>query len=166
MKFSIAHELSVSAEQLWKLLFHPDLENAVTAATRLKEFAVVTKEDGNILRRDVRVTPNIELPGPLKALVGDAIGYREVDLVPKSGPMEYKWTVTPDALTGKILIGGTFRVDPLGSNRCKRVIAGDVTVKIFGLGGLAEKFIVSQLEETYGVIAKEQDRWIRQHGNA
>jgi hypothetical protein len=166
VKFSITHDYNVSADQLWKYLFDPALEKSVAVATNLKEFVVTPKDDGATLRRSVRVTPDIELPGPLKKLVGGAIGYNEIDIVPKNGPMEYKWDVTPDALPGKIHIGGVFRVEPTGANRCRRTIAGEVTVKVFGLGGLAEKFIISQLEETYGVVAQEQDRWIRQQSNA
>lgn len=166
MKFSISHELNVSADQLWKDLFHPDMEKSVSVATKLKEFFVDTKDEGSTLRRNVRVVPNVELPGALKAVLGNTIGYREVDVVPKSGPMEYKWTVTTDAIPDKISIGGTFRVEPLGPTRCKRIISGDVTVKIFGLGGLAEKFIISQLEENYEMVAKEQERWFKQQNKA
>ena len=164
MKFSITHDYNISADDLWKHLFDPELEASVKQAADLAEFDVKSRKEGDLLIRDVRVLPNIDLPGPLRKVFGDSIGYREEDRVPQDGSMEYSWKARPDTLADKVKMEGVFRVEPIDEGRCRRVIEGEVQVKIFGVGGMAEKFMLGELKKSYAKVAAEQERWIKAKG--
>lgn len=161
MHFRIEHQLGVSAPDYWRFLFDPELEVAVKQAAGLKRFDVKTRHEGAAMVREVEVLPNIEVPAMIAKLVGDNIGYHETDRVPKTGAMRYEWLVVSHALPDKLAMGGSFVVEPAGSRCCQRVIEGEVKVKIFGVGGIVEKFIVFEVEKTYAIVAREQERWIR-----
>jgi hypothetical protein len=164
MKFEISHELGVSAEALWKNNFNPDLEAVIQKEIRLQEYKVDSKKQGATTIRSVRVVPTVDMPTVLKKAIGaDTIGYVEEQRIPAKG-MHYEWKTTADKLTDKIDIHGTFRVEPLGPDRCKRTFEGEARVRIFGVGGLAEKFLVSELERQYGQVAGIQERWIKANG--
>ena len=165
MKFSIVHELAVPADKLWENLFEPELEASVKQAIKLSEFRVLESKDaGNLTLRKVHVHPDIPLPGPLKA-VFKSLGYTEEDRIAKTG-MQYDFSVTPDSMADKIHIGGNFKVEPLGADRCRRTLSGEVTIKIFGVGKLAEKFAIDELDKNYAQVAREQERWIKAKGRA
>ncbi len=162
MKFNISHELNVPAEALWKHHFNPELEAVVQKEIRLQEYRVEASKQGDTTVRRVRVIPTVDMPGPLRKIMGDTIGYWEEQRVSASA-LRYDFKVTPDKMPDKIDVHGTFSIEPLGPDRCRRTMAGEATVKIFGVGGLAEKFLVGELERQYGDVARVQEQWIRTH---
>lgn len=167
MKFRIVHDVNVPAEKYWQYLMDPELEAAVAKALNLAEWRVHDAGDkGGRFERKVHVVPDVVLPGPLKKLVGDSIGYTQTDMVPKTGT-RYDWTAIPDALSDKAAITGVFAIEAAGDARSRRIIEGEVKVKIFAIGGMVEKFVIDELEKNYLKAAREQERWIRAKlGNA
>lgn len=167
MKFRVVHEVNVPADKYWQYLMDPELEAAVAKALNLAVWQVYDAGDqGGRFVRKVHVVPDVVLPGPLKKLVGESIGYTQTDMVPKTGT-QYEWTAVPDALADKASMTGTFAIEPAGEGRARRTIAGEVNVKIFAIGGMVEKFVVDELEKNYLKAAREQERWIRAKlGNA
>jgi hypothetical protein len=165
MKFNIVHEYNVPADKLWQYNFDPECEAAVVKATGLQEFKVgESKDAGSVTVRRVHVIPNVVLPGAVKAVIGNTLGYTEEDRISKTA-MQYDFTVTPDTLADKMHTSGVFKVEPLGPGRCKRTLAGEVNVKIFGVGKVLEKFVCDELEKSYATVAREQERWIKAKGS-
>lgn len=161
MKFRIVHDVNVPAEKYWQYLMDPELEAAVAKVTNLAEFRVFEAGDqGGLFVRKVHVIPDVVLPGALKKIIGDTIGYTQTDRVPK-GVTYYDWTAIPDAIADKAKISGKFTVESTGEGRSRRTIEGDVDVKIMLVGKLAEKFVIDELEKNYAKVAREQERWIR-----
>lgn len=163
MKFKIVHELAVPAEKLWQYLFDAEMEKAASSKVTSEYKVIEEKEVNGITERTVRTIPNVVLPGPIKKLFGDQIGYRQFDRIPKEGT-RYSFTVVPDMFADKITVAGDFIVEPLGPDRCRRTIAGDVIVKIFGVGGLIEKFVVAELDKNYATVAREQEKFVQGKG--
>lgn len=160
MKFRIVHDVNVAADKYWQYLFDPALEASVAKATNLAEFRVMESGDqGGVFVRKVHVIPDVVLPGPLKKLLGDSVGYTETDRAPQGG-MQYDWVAIPDAIADKARISGVFKIEAAGEDRSRRTIEGEVEVKIFGIGKLAEKFVIDELEKNYAKVAREQGRWI------
>ena len=162
MKFNNIYDYDVAAESLWRNLFNPEMEAAMKKAADLLQWNVTTVKEGGKSVRTVKVLPSIELPGAIKKIVGEKIGYTETDWVPLTGDMFYDWSVRSDAVGDKMTMTGIFKVESLGENRCRRTIAGDINVKIFGVGGLLEKFMVSEMEKMYAKIAVAQEQWLKQ----
>ena len=165
MKFKIVDELNVPAHHFWNHLFTTEMEAVIREGGNLDEYYAEVTEEPTILHRRVRTLPRLNLPAALKKVVGgDSLGYIEEQKVPKDGKMEYEWESIPDQanLAKKSYTGGTFKVEPLGDDRCRRTIEGEVNVKIFGVGTLAEKYIVSEMEKTYHNVAKAQEKYVKE----
>ena len=63
----------------------------------------------------------------------------------------------------KITIGGTLDFEAAAGG-VKRILAGVIDVTLFGLGGLVEKVVVSNVEKSYGDAAAFTARWIAAGG--
>jgi hypothetical protein len=161
MKFKVVHELDVPADKYWANLFNPDLERAASAKVTSEYRVLEEKEVNGVTERTVRTVPDVVLPGPIKKLFGNQIGYKQYDRIPKGGGTQYTFKVVPDMFSDKIEVDGNFVIEPLGENRCRRTISGEVTVKIFGVGGLFEKFVAAELDKNYATVAHEQEKWIK-----
>ncbi len=163
MKFHIVDELDVPAKHFWNLLFTPEMEAVIREGGNLEEYHAEVTEEPTILHRRVRTVPRLDMPAALKKVVGaDTMGYIEEQKVPKDGPMEFQWKSIPDKLADKSKTEGVFRVEPIGDNRCRRIIEGVVEVKIFGVGTLAEKYIIGEMEKTYHKVAKAQEKFVKE----
>lgn len=163
MKFKIVDELNVPAKHFWNHLFTTEMEAVIREGGNLEEYHAEVTEEPTILHRRVRTVPRLDMPGALKKVVGsDTLGYIEEQKVPKDGTMEYQWESIPDKLADKSYTGGNFKVEPLGEDRCRRTIEGEVKVKIFGVGTLAEKYIVGEMEKTYHAVATAQEKYVKE----
>jgi len=122
------------------------------------------EERGGALHRVVEVVPYVgELPGALKAVVGEGIGYEERGVLDRAGK-SYKVMVVPNKLADKLAIKVDLWTVADGDNRCKRKARAEATVKIFGVGGTIEKRILSDLERSYQKSAEFTNRFIAEKG--
>ena len=88
------------------------------------------------------------MPGPLKKVMGGAATQSmtmklTVNTKNSSGTME----MIPGQLADKIKVTGKVSIAKEGNKWVQR-INGDATVKIFGIGKMAEKFLVEQLQNS------------------
>jgi hypothetical protein len=102
--------------------------------------------------RHVRVEPAREIPGPVaKILGGNKFSYVE-ELEYELGKGKGRWRIVTSMMTDKIDAQGTLELVAVPGG-CKRVVAGDIKVSIFGVGGIIEKFVVSDVEKSYDAAA-------------
>jgi hypothetical protein len=82
-----------------------------------------------------------------KILGGEAIAYTEtIEYALGSG--RGRWQTASSVLTDKISSDGELFFRQAG-NGVERQVVGHVTVRLFGLGGLIERFIVADVENSY-----------------
>ena len=65
----------------------------------------------------------------------------------------------PNIFPNKVTIEGTFSFEE-SSVGVKRIIGGAITVKVLGIGAVAEKFIVADVERSYDDAARFTQDWI------
>ena len=70
--------------------------------------------------------------------------------------------VVASGMTDKVKCRGAFWVEPMGDKRCRRVLDMEVKVSVFGVGGMIEKLIIKDLEDSYGKSADYTNRWVRE----
>lgn len=73
----------------------------------------------------------------------------EYDVAARSG----RWKTIPNLFTERVVNAGTIELASDGSGT-RRIVRGDVRVKLFGFGGLVERMIVSEIEKSYAANAK------------
>ncbi len=115
--------------------------------------------DGPKWTMRTRVTPQDNMPGFLKKIIGGGFSYEE-NLVHDKDSMVVTCAMTPSAMRDKLTMKYTMTLRPEGENACRRTMAWDLEVKIFGVGGQIEKFAAGEIER--GMEASAQ--YMNQHG--
>lgn len=161
MKYVIDQEFRCeSVERFRDVYFSEDFNNRVAGEIGLKERRLVeekTLDDGRVLRR-VRMVPNVQLPAALKKLIGDhEIAYDEVSTFdPAKNEVEY---FIDSKAKDRVSVTGIIRFVP-SSGGVRRVIDCEVSAKVFGLGGVIEKLIESEVKKGYEKIALVMQRYL------
>ncbi|MEO7035725.1 MAG: DUF2505 family protein [Polyangiaceae bacterium] len=152
----VEHVFKCSEETFWTKVFFDDEYNRRLFQEILK-FPVwrvaKTEERGDEILRTIEASPPIgDLPGPLKAVVGDNAGYEERGVFNKK-TRRYRVQVVPNRMADKISVVVEMWTEALGDGQCKRVAIATATAKIFGIGGMLEKKMLSDLERSYAKSA-------------
>lgn len=155
--FSVEHRFNCSEESFWSQVFFDQDYNRRLFLEFLKFTGwreLKTEERDNQVHRVVEAIPPIgDLPGPLKAIVGEGAGYEERGVFDRANK-RYTATVVPNRLADKISVRIELSTVADGPDHCKRIAKGSVTAKIFGVGGLLEKKMISDLEKSYAKSAE------------
>src|SRR5688500_3041137 len=94
----IEHVYNCSEDTFWNKVFLDDEYNnrLFTEAPELPVFEKLNQEeDDKELRRSINVVPKLgPMPGPLKAVIGEGLGYREDGVLDKKA-RRYSINITP-----------------------------------------------------------------------
>ncbi|HVU05107.1 MAG TPA: DUF2505 family protein [Polyangiaceae bacterium] len=162
----IEHVFETTDDGFWKLFFDPEYNRKLFLETLGFESWKIASfdESDSRIERVVDVVPKVgELPGPLKKLAEGGAGYRERDSFDKA-QKRMKVTIEPSALQGKLTIGGTMYTKPEGDRRVRRIYDTSVVAKVFGVGGMIENRILSEVKTSYDQAAVFTNRWIKEKG--
>lgn len=163
---NIEHTLNCNEETFWEKIFLDKAfnERLYKQVLRFPEFNEVKREDtGSEIRRTVAVTPDVgELPGPIRKVAGDNMSYSEEGVFDKQS-RRYRMQVKPSTLADKLSIKGELWTEPAGPGKIKRIFKADVTCKIFGVGGMIEKRIISEMEKSYDTAARFTNQYVAEN---
>ncbi|MEZ4221159.1 MAG: DUF2505 family protein [Polyangiaceae bacterium] len=163
----IEHTYNCNEDTFWdKIFFESDYnEQMFKKALEFPGYEVADqKEDDSSIRRSINVVPKLgPMPGPVKKLIGDGLGYREDGVYDKKS-RRYTIKITPNKLADKIKIEGVLYTKPAGDNKLSRVFECKVEVKIFGVGGLVEKQVIGDMETSYAKGAEFTNKYIAEKG--
>ncbi|MCP4500796.1 MAG: DUF2505 family protein [Deltaproteobacteria bacterium] len=163
MKFRIEDTFkNITLEEYEKLHFDEEFNIAMCKAVKLSRDLKKVDDDGTTFHRAVLVGPDRVMPAAMKKVVKvDRIEYEErIDY--KWGSYEARWETIPNIMPNKVTTNGKlgFKEVPGGVLRWSE---GEIKVKILGVGGMVEKFIVADVEKSYVDAANFTQRWIDDH---
>ncbi|HEY5955294.1 MAG TPA: DUF2505 family protein [Polyangiaceae bacterium] len=166
-KARIVHELGCSEELFWDQLFFDDDFNRRLFLEELgfSNWRVIHRGDisAPIVDVEIEVTPKLgDLPGPLRTIVGEGLSYREVGRLNRTS-RRYAVKAQSAKLGDRLIVEGELYTEALGPNRCRRIFDVRVEAKIFGIGGLLEKRVISDIEHNYEVSAGYITRYAKEH---
>jgi hypothetical protein len=116
------------------------------------------------VRRLVRATPPLgDLPGPLKAAIGDSAGYEERGVYDRK-TNRYEARVLPNRLGDKVTVELAFSTAALEGERCRRTVDGTVVARVFAIGGLLEQRMIADLRRSYEKSADFTNRFVAEKG--
>jgi hypothetical protein len=164
MKFKVEHAFSgITPDEYEKLYFDEAFNDELCKAVELERTLIKKDVKGKHLSRAVKVSPKREIPAPAAKILGSSkleyTEYVEYDL----GSFKGTWKTVSAIMSDKIESGGTFQFTKKGDG-IVRVLDGDIKVKIFGVGGVVEKFIVMDVEKSYDRAAEFTRRWLARGG--
>jgi hypothetical protein len=163
----IQHDFDCTEATFWDLFLDDTYNQALFQGfLKFPRWQVLERvERGNELHRVVEVEPYVgELPGPIKKIVGESFSYREVGYLDRQKQRYYVRIVT-SRLSDKFSVECEQYTEPLdGGKRCRRIFLANVGVHIFGVGGLIERRIVTDLSRSYDIGAQFTNDYVKKHG--
>lgn len=162
----IEHTYDCSAEAFWDQIFLDDEYNRKLFVGELhfSEWRVVRSEQrGTELHRVIEATPPLgELPGVLKKLLSEGLGYEERGVLDRKN-LRYKLEVTPRSLASKLTIQGELTTVPVSEKSCRRIYVARAEARVLGVGGMIEQRLLDDIEKSYNKSAVFTNRWIAEH---
>lgn len=163
----IEHVYDCSAEVFWTKIFLDDEYNRklFLDALHYTDWKVLRSEErGHEVHRVIECTPALpsDLPGALKRLLGDGLGYEEHGVLDRE-KQRYRVDVKPRSLASKMTITGELSTEPLGPHSCRRIYVPKVEARVLGVGGMIEQRLLDDIEKSYNKSAQFTNRWIAEH---
>lgn len=137
-QFTLTQDIDADVAHHWRLF----LDDAYDRANYLEglhypSYTLVERvETDTQIRRTIRVTPKLDLPGPVAKLFGNGFGYTDAGVFDKTAQI-WKSQTTPNMLKGKLRSESVVRCEPSG-DRCRRICEILVECTVFAIGGLVE----------------------------
>ena len=159
MHFRFEHDFDIEPAPYWDLFFSEDYNVDLYRQLKMKDRVVLEqREDGNLLKRSVRFSPEEEIPAVFRSVIKD-LGYTERDVFDRArSSMEV--VIEPELMKSKFDFRGVYSVRPSGPGKCKRLFEGDIKVSIMLIGGQIEKYMIDRLRTSYDIAADVTRRWI------
>jgi hypothetical protein len=165
--FRLEHEFPCSEDCYWERVFFDEEYNRRLFYDELHfpEWRELEKKDeGPRVLRHVRALPPIgDLPGALKAVVGDGVGYEERGIYDRS-TRSYDAKVQPNRLADKVTVAVMMKTERVDEHRCKRLVTGTVTARIPFVGGILEQRMIGDLTRSYVKNADFTKRFLAEKG--
>ncbi len=163
----IEHTFDCSEDAFWGKLFFDEEYNRrmYYDALNFPLWREISSDDrGDELIRIIECEPNLgDLPGAIKKVIGDNLRYREEGHYDKAS-RRYRLKIIPSRLADKMGVEGELFTESAGDGKCKRIFTAKINVKIFGVGTMIEKRLVSDLRRSYDVGAGFTVDYIREKG--
>jgi hypothetical protein len=163
-EITVRHEFACDEDTFWDQCVFNETFNRKLYIEILKfpayETMLQTDEPGHRTRK-VRIEPPLgNMPGPVKKLIGDRLGYVEEGTFDKK-TKRYTFRITPTTLADKTTVAGELYCEILGDKKIARVAKINVAVKMFAVGGLVEDKIASDLRASYEAAAKFTNAFVK-----
>ncbi len=118
------------------------------------------REEGEKVLLDLKYTVDVPIPGPVKTVLGDLNTF-VVELIMDTRSNQGTLEILPARMADKIKAGGRIFFEQQGDRWVQNVV-GDVTVKLFGVGKLVEKFIVGTFQKSFDLECKLRNDYLRE----
>lgn len=159
----IEHIYDCSAEVFWNQIFLDEEYNRKLFVDELhfSTWRVLRSEErGSEVHRTIEATPPLgDLPGALKRLLSEGLGYEEHGVLDRQR-QRYHLEVKPRSLANKLTITGDLTTEPLSDRSCRRIYVPRVEARVLGVGGMIEQRLLDDIEKSYNKAALFTNRWI------
>jgi hypothetical protein len=147
MRLQKEHRIELPVSRFFELMFDADFMRKInTEAMKVQSYECLEKNlDGPTWTMKNRITPQDNMPGFLKKLIGGSFSYEE-NVTHQKGSDTAQGVMKPNVLSDKVKMSYKVTVRPDGDNACRRSYEWEVEVKIFGVGGQIEKFAGGEIE--------------------
>ncbi len=164
MKLHIQNTFDCTPARFWEMYWDDDLDAMLNEGSTVQRELLEERTDGDLLIRRLRFTPERELPAAAASLLGASkLVYEQENAWDRSNSV-LQWKVIPTILPGKLDAQGTFKVSPLGADRCEQIVEGVISVNVRFIGGQIEKAVIAEVEKSWNRTAETCRTWLQRHG--
>ena len=126
----------------------------------IKELTITDKkEEAGKIYFKMKYTLDLPMPGPVKKALGGGISSLVADLIVDTTNNTGTLDITPSVFADKIKAGGRLYFEKRGEKWIQRM-EGDVTVKIFAVGKVVEKFFVEKFQSSFGQESRLRNEYM------
>ncbi len=165
VKKTVRHRFPIPPAQYWSEVFFDTEYNCGLSEALGNKSMEVLEQKGDVatsLKRVICCTPVVELPGPLRKLFGDSVTYTEKgQWDAKTG--RWKFEMTTSTFGDKVKTTGVIWTEAHGAEM-ERICEVEFVVKIFGVGGMLEKFLCDSMLDNQKKAAAFTEDFIREKG--
>jgi len=152
--FNMSHEIDASVDVFWKMFFDRALSEQLFQDLGFPKWKVLDeKETDAEIHRQVEGVPKMEVPAAIAKTLGPGFGYLETGVYDKSTRV-YRFKMRMNALTDKLRLEGSVRVEPAGEGKCRRLVEITAEAKIFGIGGMVENMLEKSFRDGWAESAR------------
>lgn len=166
MKLSVRHTYPCTPEIFWEMYWDDEFDAQLQADSTVDREVLSEIDEGGVVVRRLRFTPQNELPSPVARIVGTKkLTYEQVNRWDRAAG-RMSWEVLPSFLSAdKFSAKGVFDVKGVGDG-CEMIVDGDITVNVRFIGGQIEKQIVAQIQVAYDRMLDTGKSWLTSTGKA
>ena len=160
MKLEIAHFFSgITPDEYEALYFDEAFTTSMSEAVRVARTVLRLERTPERVVRHQRCEPIRDVPAPIARFVGERrFAYLE-ELDFELGKGHGQWRVTPSIAADRVDAHGTLHFDAADGGMT-RVVRGEIEIALFGIGALAERFVVGEVERSYADAADFTRRFL------
>ena len=159
MRLELTHPLPANTDSVWQLVFSDEFSVALDQRTGVRREKVSDEVKDGKQHTSFRIVHSEPLPKmAAKAMGTDTLVYFQDQVIDEPSKTVH-WRVRLPSLGSKVQASGTYRLEPI-SDRCQRVVSGDISVRIPLIGSRVEKEIVKKLSASYDDSAKFIRHWL------
>ncbi len=166
MEYTIRDTFEVSAERYWDIFFSDDYNAGLWPAIAVdwKPLKFEREGEGRSLKivREQELTPHRQAPKAIQKLVKGTITYVEKNRFDAASNAMNTVTV-PNFMADRIDNHGVYRLQDAGAGKVERIWEGVCKAKIPLLGGQIEKYLVSEIKESYRKATEYTHRYLAEH---
>jgi hypothetical protein len=149
--------LDCDTDTFWKVFFDDEYAKRLhREGLGFREIEILDKTESS---RRLRAVPSMEVPPAVERLLGDRFGYEERGTLDKERG-EWRWSMVPNALGGKLRTEGTVRVEAAGDGKTRRRDEVTIEASVFGVGGLIEGAAEKQLKISWEKEETFLKKWL------
>jgi len=158
------HDVACSEARFWELYLDETFTRALFTQKMGWDdpYIEVIKDDEREVVRKMEAQPKLQIPGAVSRLISKTLGYTEDGRFDKT---EQRWTMKHDTnIFGKKLdLLGIFTTEPKGEDRCVRHAEMRIDAKMFGVAGIIERAVESNMSRLLGEGIEFTNDWIKKH---
>lgn len=166
MKLFVESFLPIAPDVAWEVFESDEFRARLASRASIRQTVIEEREEGNILYRTVRTEPERELPSVVASLLGAAkLTYvQKMQFDREKSRMD--WTVHLEVMSDKVDVKGATTVSPDGDDGSRRVVDGDITVRVPLVGKRIEKVVVAEFEKSMKRAAEVAMEIVEERGLA
>jgi hypothetical protein len=167
MKSTLRHTFDIGADAFWRDVFfdHEFLERMYKEALHCVSVAFLEDSGDAPAGRTRRLTftQRLAAPAPVRKLFGETITMEERGRF-DPGARRWRSSMIPERMADKVRVEGETWLEPAGDGKVERIDAIEMSVSIFGVGSLVEKFMATATAESLAAQAAFTREYIRSKG--
>jgi hypothetical protein len=162
MDFEFHHTVPAEPEEVAEVLLDRKFQSSLSKLDGLSERKVLSQKkdgDGLVVRR-IRCVLDIDITGVAKKFIGDGEPAWVEEATWHPDEMLWRWEVHPE-LGGELLeASGAIALKPVKGGKTKRLVTGEIKVRVPIYGSKVEGWVVHGLESAYEDEAAHLTEWL------